>query len=52
MSNINDYIKWRGDLKFSSKFKFNELDTFNIIFAPAFCYINYQFYQRRIEKEQ
>ncbi len=27
MSNINDYIKWRGDLKFSSKFKFNELDS-------------------------
>ena len=27
MANINDYIKWRGDLKFSSKFKFNELDS-------------------------
>ena len=27
MSNINDYIKWRGDLKLSSGHKFNELDS-------------------------
>ena len=27
MSSINDYIKWRGDLKLSSEHKFNELDS-------------------------
>lgn len=27
MTNINDYIKWRGDLKLSKKYPFNELDS-------------------------
>ena len=27
MANINDYIKWRGDLKINSNFPFNEVDS-------------------------
>ena len=27
MSNINDYLLWRGDIPISSKFKFNEVDS-------------------------
>ena len=27
MSNINDYLLWRGDLPITSKFKFNEIDS-------------------------
>ncbi len=27
MSNINDYLLWRGDIPITSKFKFNEIDS-------------------------
>ncbi len=27
MSNINDYLKWRGDIPFSKEFPFNEVDS-------------------------
>ncbi len=27
MSNINDYLVWRGDIPINSKFKFNEIDS-------------------------
>ena len=27
MANINDYLKWRGDIKFSKDYPFNEIDS-------------------------
>ena len=27
MSNINDYLLWRGDIPITSRFKFNEIDS-------------------------
>ena len=27
MSNINDYLRWRGDIELDSKYKFNEVDS-------------------------
>ena len=27
MANINDYLKWRGDIKFSNLYPFNEIDS-------------------------
>lgn len=47
MANINDYIKWRGDLKFSSKFKFNELDS--LILARFSYLIFHKIEMREIE---
>lgn len=36
MSNINDYIRWRGDIKISKKYPFNELDS---VILARFSYL-------------
>lgn len=36
MANINDYLRWRGDIKISKKYPFNELDS---IILARFSYL-------------
>lgn len=36
MSNINDYIRWRGDIKISKKYPFNEIDS---VILARFSYL-------------
>lgn len=38
MANIIDYIKWRGDIKFSSKYPFNELDSLILARFSYLCF--------------
>lgn len=38
MSNINDYLEWRGDIPISSKFRFNEVDS---MILARFSYLRF-----------
>lgn len=38
MSNINDYLLWRGDIPINSKFKFNEIDS---MILARFSYLRF-----------
>ena len=38
MSNINDYLKWRGDIRINKEFPFNELDS---LIMARFSYLRF-----------
>lgn len=38
MANINDYLRWRGDIPISPKFKFNEIDS---MILARFSYLRF-----------
>lgn len=47
MANINDYLKWRGDIPINRNFKFNEIDS---MILARFSYLRFD--KIKMEKEE
>lgn len=47
MANINDYLRWRGDIKFSKRYPFNELDS---VILARFSYL--LFHKIKMNKDE
>ena len=47
MANINDYLRWRGDIPVSYKYKFNEIDS---MILARFSYLRFD--KIKMKKEE